>query len=182
MKKHFVIARYNEELNWLEPFIEQIEYTLYNKGNQPPHFINNYHQKPNIGRESETYLSYIISNYYNLPDLVVFLQGNPFDHISTSIKEIIDYKALKPLYMGDDYFCDLNGNPDHGGLDIEPVLKQLELPYNNLLFFNAGANMIIPKENILKHSYWWWLDAYMIHQNTPQNSWIFERIYQNIFN
>ena len=35
---------------------------------------------PNIGRESHTYITYCIDNYYNLPDFVIFLQGFSADH------------------------------------------------------------------------------------------------------
>ena len=36
----------------------------------------------NVGRESETYLNYIINNYYNLPDIIVFSQAKITDHRS----------------------------------------------------------------------------------------------------
>jgi hypothetical protein len=36
---------------------------------------------PNVGRESHTYLSHVIAEYNSLPDRMIFVQGNPFDHI-----------------------------------------------------------------------------------------------------
>lgn len=45
-------------------------------------------QLENVGRESHTYLTYIITHYHDLPDCIYFLQANPFDH-SPIIMELI---------------------------------------------------------------------------------------------
>ena len=81
-----IISRYKENIDWIEMIkkcrlIEKI--LVFNKG---PHDIYFDEEKidiinvENIGREGGTYLDYIITNYYNLPDNLVFTQANPFDH------------------------------------------------------------------------------------------------------
>ena len=78
-----VVARYNESLSWIpdkwKPFT-----SVYNKGDALPadeykHY-KTYKPLPNVGRESHTYLTYIVDNYDQLPECIVFTQGNPFDH------------------------------------------------------------------------------------------------------
>ncbi len=71
-----VVARYNEDISWLNPV--QQHCIVYNKGK--PLNISNEKFLPNVGRESETYLRYIIDNYDNLPEVVVFTQADIEDH------------------------------------------------------------------------------------------------------
>ena len=68
MSYQIVVARYNEDIEW----IADNNKIIYNKGILLN--INNEYLLENIGRESETYLHYIIDNYDNLPDVVVFTQ------------------------------------------------------------------------------------------------------------
>lgn len=67
---HIVVARYNEDLSWLPRNDPRVK--VYDKG--PGGNL------PNIGRESHTYLTYIVQNYENLPDVVFFTQGSVYDH------------------------------------------------------------------------------------------------------
>jgi hypothetical protein len=75
-----VVARYREDLSWLNKYnLDNV--VVYNKGGEDntlnlPNVIN----LPNVGRESHTYLTYIIDNYYNLPDIIFFTQGSINDH------------------------------------------------------------------------------------------------------
>lgn len=77
MSYKIIVSRYYENLQWLEKEIDNC--LIYNKGI----FLNikNEILLNNVGRESETYLNYIINNYDNLPDVVVFTQGKIDDHM-----------------------------------------------------------------------------------------------------
>lgn len=77
MSYKIIVARYNEDIRWLNDVMNDC--IIYNKG--PSLNIKNEVTLPNMGRESETYLHYIIDNYDNLPDVVVFTQGKIIDHI-----------------------------------------------------------------------------------------------------
>ena len=76
-----VIARYNEDLEWLkEPPFNQYPVIVYNKGPNDnyyhaPNIIQNI-KLPNIGRCDHTYLYHIIEKYDNLADVTVFLPGS----------------------------------------------------------------------------------------------------------
>lgn len=72
-----IIARYRENLDW----VRELGYpaTVYDKSGAPlPGAVG----LPNVGREAHTYLTHIVQNYESLADCNVFLQGDPFDHLS----------------------------------------------------------------------------------------------------
>lgn len=77
-----VIARYKEDVNWVKNL--ELPYLIINKG--PPiqdiDIQNNSISVPNSieGREAHSYLWYIVDNYDKLPDKVIFLQADPFEH------------------------------------------------------------------------------------------------------
>ena len=87
MKILTVVARYNEDLEWVKQLSTDI--VIYNKGESiefPCLTVENY------GRESETFTRFIVDWYQTLSDYdsIAFLQGNPFDHASDPVKMIND--------------------------------------------------------------------------------------------
>lgn len=91
-----VVAHYKENLEWLQQ-LDSNRIVVYNKNNEltpyPTVTI------PNLGRESNTYLKYIVDNYENLPDIVVFMQGND-DHLSVvNINHFIKKMELFPSHQ-----------------------------------------------------------------------------------
>lgn len=76
-----VIARYNENLEWLkeDPF-NQFHYIVYNKGDNDHYYKSDKFVKQvkleNVGRETHSYLSHIIQNYDNLNAFTVFFPGS----------------------------------------------------------------------------------------------------------
>jgi hypothetical protein len=98
----FIIARFNEELNWLDKLNGDI--VIYNKGSYlpSPYTVRN---TENIGRESESFVRSIIEIYDSLYEYenVIFLQGNPFDHINNLYKKLEDPMENNYLSLGDFY-------------------------------------------------------------------------------
>jgi len=80
MSYKIVVARYNEDISWLNT--EMNNCIIYNKGEKLN--IDNEIMLENVGRESETYLHYIITNYDNLPDVVIFTQAKIDDHVGSN--------------------------------------------------------------------------------------------------
>jgi len=94
----FVIARYNEDISNFAEYNGNI--VVYNKGE------NNIHPSidrnciinvPNLGREAGTYCNYILDNYDNLPDYMIFTQGNPCDHIAI-FDPVTTFNKLREIY------------------------------------------------------------------------------------
>jgi hypothetical protein len=86
MKYHIVIARYRENIDWIN-YIDTNLYDvfIYNKGTKLHNILNcNIIELENKGRETHTYLYHIINNYENLPEKIIFTQANPFDHVNTN--------------------------------------------------------------------------------------------------
>ena len=75
MNKRLIIARYNENLEWLKKH-EDFKITVYNKGESYPD--NKFFEVINLenkGRESHTWLYHIVQNYNNLDEINIFMQG-----------------------------------------------------------------------------------------------------------
>ena len=75
---NLVVARYNENLNWLRRVPQIFRVTVYNK--EPEASAMGYPCLPNSGREAHTYLWHIVQHYEELAELTIFCQGKPFDH------------------------------------------------------------------------------------------------------
>lgn len=76
MNKVAVLSRYREQNSfWRDLVSEKYKVTIYNK-------YDGDNLLPNIGREGHTYLHYIIENYNNLPDEILFSQYDPIDHFA----------------------------------------------------------------------------------------------------
>jgi hypothetical protein len=79
MSVKIVVARYNEDVSWTKQITHPI--IIYNKGD-PITDLSNVIPLINKGREGETFLRHIVENYNTLDDVTVFLQGDPFDHLT----------------------------------------------------------------------------------------------------
>lgn len=101
MKVNLVIARYREDVSW----VSRLGYpaTVYDKSGEG---LSGATPLPNIGREAHTYLTHIVRHYETLDGLTVFLQGDPFDHLSQQggtvddLAEIIEAYAAKGRPFG----------------------------------------------------------------------------------
>ncbi len=72
-----VVARYAEDVSWVDG--TGLEYVVYDKGSEP---VAGARLLPNIGRESHTYLTHIVTQWDRLAPYTAFVQGDPFDHLS----------------------------------------------------------------------------------------------------
>jgi hypothetical protein len=80
MSYKIIVARYQEDISWLNPIMDDC--VIINKGE--PLNIPNEVITENVGRESHSYLKFIIDNYDSLPDINIFTQGNIEDHRGTN--------------------------------------------------------------------------------------------------
>ena len=98
MKTEIVVARYNENLDWIKKIkkSKDLKITVYNKG--PDDIDIPFIRLPNIGRESHTYLYHIINNYDNLADQTIFCQGDSIFHSPDFLDLINKYrKKFEPV-------------------------------------------------------------------------------------
>jgi len=199
MKLKAVIARYNEPIEWVKDL--GFDYIIYNKGEKiSPDLIDpeKVIEVPNEGREAETYLRYITENYEEIPDLVVFLQGNPFDHFPILFDVLKENSNTNEIVsLGNNTFCDPNGNDSYPGLPMG-YFRNLIIPgysSDERIDFIAGAQFIIPGVNIKNKPLEWWnnvRDIYEQHwfSDIPSGygkppghfiAHVFERLWTHIF-
>jgi hypothetical protein len=117
MKTEIVIARYNENLDWLELLDPNIKITIYNKGKDDIKYP--FITLPNVGRESHTYLYHLVTNYYNMSDLTIFCQGDSIFHSPDFIKLINNHRdKFEPIQPLSAYYWPENVLPNRA---VPPV-------------------------------------------------------------
>ena len=170
-----VVSRFNEDIQWLDALDSNV--FVYDKSElKIPDSI----PLENKGRESDTYLEHILRNYNSIDDACIFLQGNPFDHCPNVIDQINSYKGGL-IQLGTIYTSDRHGHPNHPGLAIGETADLIGLNHNNSFTFVAGAQYIVPSENIRSKTLSWWKTLKNIHDLTPNDAWVFERLWPLIF-
>jgi hypothetical protein len=163
MEKKLVIAKYNEDVNWIDQI--DSEYTIYNKGDiiEKP-TIN----VENIGRESETYLRYIKDNYNDLPDIIIFAQGHPFDHCSNFIEQVnsIDLQSKNYAFLSN-LVLDASSDSGHNISIISELIDEFidsKFDHANTVWkFGAGAQYAVTKDCIIRKPIDWWIKLHEKH-------------------
>lgn len=157
----FVIARFNESINWAEG----LDKIVIQKGVD----------MPNIGREPASYLWFIIHNYEMLDGEYVFCQGNPFDHDRNFLENIKNSN-----YVGQIHISNYLGEPSDRGFNINDILIELGLPIRSEYKFRAGCQFKVTADDIKKHPYELYVKMLSIEMK-DKNPWAFERIMPVIF-
>jgi hypothetical protein len=90
-----VVARYNENVTWLNAVSPKWRVIVYNKGFSKVELTHPNHQViclNNLGREAETYARHMKRFYGKFAPLTVFIQARPFDH-APEMKELLNVLA-----------------------------------------------------------------------------------------
>lgn len=189
-----VVAKYNEDISWTKNY-KNVK--IYDKMNG---------DLPNIGRESHTYLTYIVNNYYNLPDVVFFTQGCKDDHCpQISVDDFINISSMYSTnysYLKSDYYF----YSENIGYDKDHLYnyRQVKLyPNDNLGFRKWFKTYVDEEHNIDDGIYIWWgaifsikkecilsrplnyykkLLEYIPYTDNPEVGHYFERSWFYIFN
>lgn len=145
-----VVSKYNEDVSWLRRII--YPYIVYDKSDTP---IENSIKRPNLGREAETLLYYIIMNYNELPNKTIFLQGDPrsnpvnftYDEVISEINKPHD-NTLKTILTWE------------GSMDVNDYWLRSCAILHSMLFegdgkikYSSGVQYVIPKDNITNRPY-----------------------------
>lgn len=185
MKVQVVISRFNESVDWVNDI--KYPYVIYNKGSNDIDLPNI--KLPNIGRESGSYIYHIIENYINLPDHLILLQADPFEHCKKIYDGINSFDSNKITLLTDgelsnDLYVVPQDHRDGVKLIVEKMglydyLKNYESPQYN---YSYGSQWIVPKKYIINKSLKFWKDLYKIHQEIFVSAWVLERMFPHIFN
>jgi hypothetical protein len=205
MSYKIIVARYNENIEWLNS--EMSNCIIYNKGNKL--HIENEINLENVGRESETYLHYIITNYDNLPDVVVFTQARISDHkgcddinylINIKNDALCNSKSQNFIIHYESGTCmdfDKTWNLRHNGYFLKDNYKNnipitflewfktnIDINYPNPIYVYSNAIFSIKKENIINKpiEYYKRLILEVNHNINSTEGHFFERSWYYIFN
>lgn len=188
---HVVVARYNEDISWLEDLRKirpETKFTVYNK-----HSGDNL--LPNVGRESHTYVHHIMKDYESPDDHYLFLQGDPFEHENPNgiIQKIVEnydshYFRYDYCSLNKELIDDLNGFPyswRSGGLPLgclyEKVFGAGTSP--QVFEFSPGACFLVSGSMFknLSHESWSILHDHLCKTQKPIESYCVERLWKSLF-
>lgn len=203
-----VIAKYKEDLLWTKDL--PCEVIVLNKDPDDSSWDINYN---NIGRESESYTRYIIDNYENLnpEDIIVFLQGNPFDHLDMEeLLSVLPYNGSPiksshlpiPLcnrwtyiHQANNFICYKNGIYNNFLTPSDPMMswnltvyfaEYLNLPKFEYIISHTGAQWVVPVKYILNKSKQWWQNTLSVHYLEDKDlslvaGYCMERLFETIW-
>lgn len=180
IKKNFlVISQFNRDLTWIPEFTDN--YLIYDRSTDPNYKLPSSIDKkkvissPNVGYNSYDYFRYIVDNYDNLPEVVIFAKAWTWPrHVSKEYFErVMNNEYFTPLtdyrmhqdrwpygfFSPDGLLCELNTDifltPDrptryvHGFNDfLRFCFKEPLIPRYRM--FAPGGDYIVPRANILK--------------------------------
>lgn len=176
-----VVARYREDVSWLnhlKVLNPAINVFVINKHPHNDPFSNI--TLDNVGRESHSYLWYIINHYVCLDDFTCFVQGSPFFHCPNAIEIINNFDASEEFYpFGTIFHTVKDACPHHSDLVVSDFDDLIKSPTE--WSFNGGAQFIVSKERILKRSkefYQQLIDRHFTNEHTP---WCMERLWKFVF-
>lgn len=96
-----VVARYQEDVTWLKPLAPKL--AIINKGNRETickDLLPYTRTLRNIGTEEYAYLHYIVDHYEELPEIVLFTQGDITDHKDVHVPVGSQTWLTKKKYVG----------------------------------------------------------------------------------
>jgi nucleoside-diphosphate-sugar epimerase len=167
-----IIAKYNEPMYYLQ-YMNHNNILIYNKGYALEIGDIKIINRKNIGREVESFLYYIVDNYENLPDYVIFLQGDPFPHLENITPYNFQQKIDELISSNVDDVMPLFKNKYYENHNVCPSLKTRE--YYELFFngqvpdktvFSNGCQYIVPKQNILNRPKQFYMKLHSMTLNT----------------
>lgn len=155
-----LLASYREPLRWLDylPKKAKRKYavTLSNSGGLTAlRTVDRVINIPNGGREAGHYLNFIVENYDNLHPVTVFMQADPWPHVSGCVTVLLDILFGTPIF--DSPICYLGQSYGPRGLEpmkdgpVDKILTELWAgPYPVGIPFTIGAQFYVTRETILR--------------------------------
>ena len=169
---------HNNDLSWLK----SDDIVVYDKKDK------------NVGSNIYDYFDWIVKNYDNLPDIVMFTKGNMLErHITpeefekvrnnTTLTPLMtmNHKTYEPVcYYKDGLYYEVNSYwyvNEHPQRYMQDLIDFLGVRGEKYLGFSPGACWIVPRENILKRSkeFYSHLMSFIYYDQNPAEAHLIER-------
>jgi len=159
-----VVAHYTESMTWLN-YMKPDHLVVYHKGGEAPDAMVPSSSavpvipRPNVGREGETFLHHIIEHYDNLPDYLLLVQGDPFDHMYNvkphTFQQKIDALVKRGVTDAEPLFTGVwrERHDKYSGMNFHAYFNLIfdgeEFPAPSSASFASGSQYIVPRDTIL---------------------------------
>jgi hypothetical protein len=185
---NLVVARYKEDLSWINELPKFDKIMIYDKENESilsrvdlfafwdkSGFPVSLEILPNVGREVHSFLWHMIMHEVDKPTL--FLQGNPFAHIPKEqlMTAIYGYVEGFDAIGTNWHYCDAWGHPHHPNLPVGRFYQEVTGKEINEIRFIPGGQFIVDRNP---------KDLYKIIEvcdRYPEYPWIMERLWSYVF-
>lgn len=154
----WIVSKYQSDIEWVKDYTN--DFVVLDKSEK------------NVGYNIYSMMKFIIDNYDKLPDVCVFVKDNILQrHITKEeFDMVINNTNFTPLltqkhvvdgniaYYKDGIYFEKNNSwyfaeyPSKYFRSYPEFAEIMEIPSPTYLPFAPGANYIVPKENILKHT------------------------------
>lgn len=168
-----VVAHYNKDISWIDKIDKNIDVEVYSSNKDfDTSIYKNITITPNKGMDSIMYLSYIVNNYYSLPDRILFVHHHEYDWtqnyslpftINNLKWDCDDYFSIgKREYYGDVLKQTINEPVDR----VANLLKnnwyifKEHIEYPEELYYYPGTQFCISKNLILQYNFEYWEGLY----------------------
>jgi hypothetical protein len=175
-----VVARYNEDLGWLNRLPQGWGAIVYDKSETMPTTLSR--RLPNVGREAHTFAEHICREYDRLTDITVFSQGDPFFHCGQDfldklnwIPDGAEFVDLGNLLAESDHL----GYPHHPGLPVGEIFRKI-FPGRDCpprLDFGCGAFFAASRATIQRYPLEWWQQVRDVCASERMAPWVLERMW-----
>ena len=216
LNKKLIVSHYEKNLDWLANIHNTIDIQVFCKTHHRKRSLRedlsypdniNYTTLPNVGREPHTYFHYIIENYDSLPDVAIFSQDAPHEHVlnwndvvngstvlwNTISKQIIGGNCWFFSTEHDLYNCPAQWTIHWGDLSLTDLNIELlwnmlfESPVPDLIEFVPACHLSITREYIQRRPLTFYKKMLTILESErdprwPIRPWLFERLMPYIFN
>jgi hypothetical protein len=154
-----VASHYSENLQWL---VDQniYDYIVYTKNTEE---VSKYKllpdtvvSLPNKGKETSSYLRYILDNYHSLPNHIAFCHGHDtaWHQDRTILEALSNYKGEDYLTLNNPYYRNLlfEGCPDQIVWDhMKLAWECVALPFPTKLEHTMSAQFVTSKQCIMRN-------------------------------
>ena len=180
-----IIARYEEDVSWARKLAMPV--VVYSKGKSATGLEGELPvvARKNVGRETETFLFYIVEQYEQLPDYVAFLQGDPFAHCKNVLHTLAGNVAPKQVVpLSTNWKREMVGRYDWPGFEecIRDLAGIIGVP-PTVVSYATGAQYLVPRDAIMSRpkALYEQLLTRLSQSTHPHEAWAMERLWPYLF-